>query len=78
MRHPKNPDQCYSYICNFIDNQKAYIKEGVLCDEQLLVDLIKLEDKIKKAFRQEMPLDEVEEKVLKPSLSRPPEFRAAN
>lgn len=60
MFNQTNPKEVHSFLIEkFIPKYKEQIRQGILCDESLLVDLIFLESKIKKASRKEMPVDKV-------------------
>ena len=50
-----------TFLSKFISKYKEQVREEILCDESLLIDLIKLENKTKKAFQTGMPLDDYTE-----------------
>lgn len=56
----KELEEFRRYTTEFITKQKDHCKDHCICDEDLLIDLIRLEDKLKKAFLIGMPSVAVE------------------
>lgn len=53
-------DDLRQFIFSFIRKQREHINQHIVCEEDLLIDLIRLEDKAKKAFLVGMPLANIE------------------